>query len=148
MNADILKKQLDDAYAEIADLKQAVITLSTRLAETEKPRQYTAEEVGEMFLKHVWVLIDYWDTKKENKLNALEGLAFSILSALDGESAVLPAFMVIPMPHEQDADYYISQGENWFPPYDSENPCDIGGSLHEKFHAAGRRMKGEENAKS
>lgn len=99
-----------------------------------KPRQYTEDEVREMFLRHVWLMIDYWDANKQDKREAMEGLAFSILTTLDGCAMALPGFAVIPQPHPDDKQFCIGEGENWFPPFDTTNPCDIGGGLHEVFH--------------
>jgi NTP pyrophosphatase (non-canonical NTP hydrolase) len=101
------------------------------------PRAYTAEEIRDKFLRHVWESIEYWDKTKPNKREAMEGLAFSILVSLDGGVLDLPGFMVIPTPHEDDKEYCIEHGDNWFPPFVlGEEPCDIAGGLHEHFHQA------------
>ena len=82
-------------------------------------REYTKEEVKEQFLNHVRMLIEYWDKEsaKETQTERLEGLAFSILSAIDGESASLPQFVLAPLV------YY------------PENPieCNISGDLHDSL---------------
>lgn len=103
-----------------------------------EPRQYTADEIRAMFLRHVWELIDYWDKTKPDKREAMEGLAFSILVGLDGGVPDLTAFLVVPAPHEDDKEYLRGEGRNWFPPYvaGDPEPCDIAGGLHELFHAA------------
>lgn len=98
--------------------------------------EYTEDEVRDMFLRHVWDMINYWDEVKENKREAMEGLAFSLLAALDGGVPQLPAFIVCPIPNGEDKDYLISQGQNWFPPFDGDDPCDIAGVLHELFYKA------------
>lgn len=102
------------------------------------PREYTAEEVRAKLLRHVWALIDYWDEGKPNKRAAMEGLAFSILSTLDGSAMDLPGFAVIPAPHPEDKEYRLEQGENYYRDFDPEGHCDIAGGLHEHFHQARR----------
>lgn len=102
-------------------------------------REYTTAEVKAKFLAYMWTLIDYWDANKPNKREALEGLAFSILSTIDGDSLELPGFLLLPNPHEDDKEYMQSHGENWFPaPIEGMlELCDISeGSLHELFYAA------------
>jgi len=65
------------------------------------------------FLEHVRHLVEYWnEIEKEDTIEKLEGLAFSILVALDGGSAALPGYSVIPLGNSE---------------------CDIAGSLHELF---------------
>lgn len=100
------------------------------------PREYTEDEVRQKFLQYIWALIDYWDKLDKSKRDSLEGLAFSILSTLDGSALELPGFIVSPAPHAEDKDYLAGEGRNWFLPFDGDDPCDIGGSLHEFFHAA------------
>ena len=91
-------------------------------------REYTEEEIRKKFIKAIWSNINYW--KNESRAPSLEekmeGLAFSILVLLDGGSAMMPKFIVAPDPHPDDKQYYIENGENYFP----EN-CDISGGLHE-----------------
>jgi len=56
-----------------------------------------AEEERQMFLEHVDAMIGYWASEGQSnvppdvsKRDALEGLAFSIMVALDGGAAVGP----------------------------------------------------------
>jgi hypothetical protein len=98
------------------------------------PRAYTEEEVREMFLKHLWGLVDYWATVEgkdspKTVRDRLSGLMHSTLTTLDGCSMGLPGFEVRPHPHESDKDYHQERGENWFP-----DDVDIGGSLHELMY--------------
>lgn len=102
---------------------------------TKKPRAYTEKEVRKLFLQYVWQLVRYWQTQENTKDEAVEGIAFSILSTLDGSSVVLPAFAVIPTPHSDDRDYHIKEEQNFFPDFDSSKHCDIAGSLHEIFYS-------------
>jgi hypothetical protein len=105
----------------------------------EKPRQYTVDEVREIFIRQIWTELEWWEkeSRAPSLREKLEGLAFSMLVTLDGESAC-PGFHVVPCVAPEDKDYYISQGENWYPELPKEEAakmCDIGGSLHEVFHS-------------
>ncbi len=94
-----------------------------------KPRAYTEAECREMFLDHIRQMVDYWEQVPEKTLRrSLEGIAFSILVALDGE-ADLPVFKVIPQPHLGDKTYHQNMGTNWWP-----DDVNISGSLHEEFY--------------
>lgn len=93
------------------------------------PQAYTEQETRDLFMEHVRSMIDYWDKCPEHsRRSALEGLAFSILVALDGESSDLPAFRVMPAPHPDDEQYHREQGDNWYDP-----EVDISGPLHESL---------------
>ena len=104
---------------------------------SDTPREYTTDEVRELFIDHVNHMIQYWANARDNEnrtlredtLWRLEGLTHSIFAALDGNSA-LPAFIVAPMPHENDRAFNEDRGENWFPE-NNENAvrADIAGTL-------------------
>jgi len=106
-----------------------------------KPREYTLEEVRHIFLSHVENCVSYWDKvtldrapndTRTDQRNRLEGLAFSIMSALDGCAMGVPGFIVAPSPHPSDKQFHIDEGENYFPYNDSgEIKADIAGGLHE-----------------
>ena len=106
------------------------------IEQAQQPREYTPEEIREKLLDQIWVTINYWRTQKVTG-DRYEGLAFSILSVLDGSTAALPAFQIVPAPHESDREYCKTYGENWFP-QSSSNANDIG-PLHEHFHQVGRK---------
>lgn len=99
-----------------------------------KPREYTREEVRRMFLDRFTGMVAYWEkeSRAESIHDKLHGLAFSILTTLDGCVADLPGFKVIPCPHPSDKEYHRQHGENWFP-----EDTDIGGCLHEEFSQRG-----------
>lgn len=99
-------------------------------------KEYTEEEVRKQFLDHVRMLVEYWDSiDKETTKEKLSGLAFSILSAIDGSSVGLPAFVLAPLPHESDKQYRIDNNEDYYPEnHESDVKCDIGGTLHELFY--------------
>ena len=93
-------------------------------------RAYTKEEVRDQFLNHVRGLIDYWSARPDSTKECVEGVAFSILAALDGGSG-LPAFYVVASPHPSDRDFNKSLGENYYPSASLMN--DIAGDLHERL---------------
>jgi hypothetical protein len=99
-------------------------------------REKTEEEVRNEFLNHIRHLVKYWNTiddrPSEEKLN---GLAFSILAALDGGAGGLCGFIVAPNTHEDDKQYHIDEGRNYYPEnHNSDVKCDIAGSLHEFYY--------------
>lgn len=99
-------------------------------------KEYTADEVQEQFLNHIRMLVDYWGEESSNhtQTERLSGLAFSILSAIDGCSASLPGFVLAPLPHEDDKQYNINNGENYYPQnHQVDINCDIAGDLHSHF---------------
>lgn len=98
------------------------------------PREYTAEETRDKFLKHVHALVDYWENESRAPTSRakLSGLAFSIMSALDGGTLGLPGFIVVTNPCDSDKEYHRDNGENWFPA-----GADLG-VLHEFYHQAGK----------
>lgn len=99
------------------------------------PRVWTEDEVRDKFLQHVAVMTRYWE--RESRVTTarekLEGLAFSILAALDGSSAAIPGFVVAPAPHKDDRAFHIGEGENYYPKAPKVE-CDIAGGLHELIH--------------
>ncbi len=91
-------------------------------------RAYTRSETLDLYLDHIAENCRYW-SRLEGKttLQKLQGLAFSILVMLDGESE-LPACEVTPISHKEDTLDRIKDGDNWFP-----QGVDIAGDLHEKW---------------
>lgn len=96
-------------------------------------------EARERFLGKVWTMIDYWETvdpEQKSLRERLSGLAFSILSTIDGAAVDHPAMHLIPMSTEEDNEFrrrvcerpYRSTEEFDFQDYD------IAGSLHDIFH--------------
>lgn len=109
-------------------------------------KAYTRDEVKAMFQSHVRDLVRYWECCAVSELRAhsgqselherLEGLAFSIMTTLDGCTG-LPKFAVIPDPHPDDRRFHIKEGEDYFPPLKTRAPlCDIAGALHETLFSA------------
>jgi hypothetical protein len=107
---------------------------------SDEPRAYTAEEVRDMLLSHVRAVAQYWANLPESDpatgkshtiADRCEGVAFSILSMLDGCSMGLPAITLKLDPHEDDQAFLQSEGENWFEP-----GMELSFMLHEHFHQA------------
>lgn len=104
------------------------------------PEQYTLEECRQRFLEHVWHMIDFWDKEgRGDTHHKLEGLAFSILAAIDGSACAVPGFVLAPAPHPLDKLYNIKHGQKYYPKAPTVE-CDIAGELHELFHDVGRAM--------
>jgi len=98
------------------------------------PREFTKEEVREKFLREVNALVDYWQNESRfpGIREKLQGLAFSIMSTIDGSSMNLPAFILAPQPAEEDKGFFIENGQDYFPENNATNVnCDIAGELHE-----------------
>jgi hypothetical protein len=96
-------------------------------------REYTSEEVRDMFLQQVASVLNYWVDQKSRGMeirDMMEGLVHSILVIIDGGSCELPGFTLCPNPAPADKEYLQERGENWFP----TESVDIGGGLHEMWH--------------
>lgn len=99
-----------------------------------EPHQYSAEEIRNLFLDQVWDCVGYWhNLHGKSKREALEGLAASILTMLDGGVPDLPAFHVLPIASPADQRDARAHGENWFPILHIESDNDIAGELHSVF---------------
>lgn len=87
-----------------------------------EPRAMTKQEMADRFLKTVVALARYWATVPAEKLMPdqkpeyarVSGMAFSMLSILDGCNMGLPAFNLVPVCDEGDRDYMARAGENWW----------------------------------
>lgn len=94
-------------------------------------RAYTQQEAKEVFLNHVRCMIRYWrDEEGTSTEDKLSGLAFSILSLIDGSTLSLPAMDLVLRPHESDQQYCAAQGENWW----VDGMVVNGSPLHEEFY--------------
>lgn len=101
-------------------------------------REYTEAEIREIFLRSVWDRIRYWDDDRFSRNKALSGLAFSILSMIDGCSLDIPPYKISPIMDHDGYNFDIENGNNLYP---ITEEIDIGGSLHELFYT----FKDEEN---
>ena len=104
-----------------------------------KPREYTTNEIREMFLDQVRGNIEYWNKvelkpENDNQKYRIEGAIFSTLVLLDGGTN-LSGWIVAPCPHPEDKQFHIDNQSNYFPEnHDVEIKGDIAGCLHELFH--------------
>ena len=97
--------------------------------------EYTQDEIREQFLEHIRMLVKYWGNLENRTTEGkLDGLAFSILSMIDG-STMLPQFIVAPNSHPDDKQYYIENGEPYYPDNsDLDILGNISGSLHDSYY--------------
>ena len=114
-------------------------------------RAYTAEEMRDAFMQHAVDLVTYWSVfpnarvRKDFKLpdadipsgvveaymrHAAEGVLFSLLTSLDGESMAMPACDIIPRPHPDDEAFHKAEGTNWWVSEAINADC----HLHELLH--------------
>lgn len=68
-------------------------------------------------LQHIWAMIDYWEKLPDQDIRSkLQGVAFSILVAIDGEAKDIGPYSLKP----------LLPDSKWGP--------DIGGDLHDLFY--------------
>lgn len=122
-------------------------------AELPEERKLSVDEVRDRFLNQVEGMTKWWEKadvsntlqngKASSELQArLEGLAFSIMSILDGSTVAVPAMIVAPLGCAEDRDYYRQEGEPLWPDnYEIESQIDgdIGGCLHSLIFQKERR---------
>ena len=91
-----------------------------------KTRAKTAKEVRKEFLQHIHDCSEYWASLSDKTIQEkCDGLAFSILVMLDGESMDLPAFDVSLAPHPSDKEFLKGRGENWYETGMIINDCEL-----------------------
>lgn len=100
-----------------------------------EPRAYTSDEIKDEFLGEIRSCVRFWSQNSrqmEEKTieDRLNGLAFSILSVIDGTSS-LPAFNLAVSPHPDDKGYCQEQGENW---YENGTVINSNAHLHEEYY--------------
>jgi len=103
----------------------------------KEPRAWTADETAERLVEKMVHMGQYWATNPNcgTMEERVSGAMFSALSNLDGGSLDLPAFDLIPTPHEDDKEWHIERGENYYDP-----DALISVSLHDRYHPAKRRL--------
>ncbi|KJB84717.1 hypothetical protein AZ66_29255 [Paenibacillus sp. E194] len=100
-------------------------------------REKVKDEIIAEVVEHIRELICFWESTNKNSLDKLNGLAFSILAALDGSADALPSFIIAPRPHPEDKQFNIKKGINYYPEnhlLDEVIKADIAGELHENFY--------------
>jgi hypothetical protein len=126
-------------------------------------REYTPEEVRELFLSAVALMVKRTLEVPDEKLPdgtidptewRVQHVAFCILSLLDGGTRApvgggrkvsFPGFLVAPRPHAEDRAYHEKRGEPWFPNNDAvaeRIAADIAGRLHDDFFAVYASVRG------
>ena len=97
----------------------------------EQPaRAWTPEETARLLVTKTVDIANYWaKVPNQTKEQACQGVAFSILSMLDGSNVDLPAFDLVPSVHKDDKQYAIDAGHNYFEPANV-----VSTPLHEMFH--------------
>jgi hypothetical protein len=94
-------------------------------------RAKTIEEVRKEFMGAVKGIVRYWsNVESESVKDACDGVAFSILSLIDGCSGNFPGVDLRLSPHKDDKAYNISEGKNWYELNMLINDC----MLHEMYH--------------
>ncbi len=105
---------------------------------TAKPRAFTSDEVRDQFLDHMRLLVhDCASHPRATLKESLEGLMFSVLVMLDGESGGMPPYHVIPCASHIAKQNAIVDGENYYRPFElPEGTVDVhdGQMLHELFY--------------
>lgn len=109
-------------------------------------KELTEQQIRDRFLDHVWAMIDHCEkeSRRETVREKLELLAFSILTAIDGEAAALPGFIFAPLPHKDDKAFCKSEGEDYYPQnhkIEYKIKADIAGCLHDQFYDRDPRKK-------
>ena len=97
------------------------------------------KEIQERIFAYLDNMIDYWISEKNRPSirDKMEGLIFSVLIMVDGES-ILPAFKLIPSPCSEDKDYLTQLGEKYYP-----DDLDIAGDLHHSWSRKHKSPTGE-----
>ena len=87
-------------------------------------KELTKEEVQEKIFAYLDNMIDFWITEKTHPSvrEKMEGLIFSVLVMIDGESAMLP-------PYKLEPSISLPDGEEWI-----DSGIDIAGGLHDSWY--------------
>lgn len=94
-----------------------------------EPRAMTKAEMLDVLMGGIRDAVEYWSSLPDVEIQRgrppmdaaglvrerCDGVAFSILTLLDGSTLAAPAFSVVPRPHAEDADYHEEHAENWWP---------------------------------
>jgi hypothetical protein len=114
-------------------------------------RAYTAEEMRDAFMRHAVDLVAYWSVFPDARIregfklpeadipsgiieaymrHAAEGVLFSLLTSLDGDSMAMPACDIIPRPHPNAEAFHKGREENWWVSEAINADCHLHGLLH------------------
>ena len=99
---------------------------------TVDARAYTPEEVQDQLIGLLRQYARYWsELPGANIKYAVEGMAFSMLVILDGDTD-LPAFDLVLRPHPDDQAFHVERGEEY---YQDGMVINADVALHEIFAA-------------
>ena len=97
-------------------------------------RELTRDEVRSAFVDGVWDLVKFWRAQKGDETEKMAGLAYGILSLLDGEAPGLPHFCMFSDPTVEDTRRRESQGLPAFP-HVLDPELDVSKDLGDAFQA-------------
>lgn len=104
-----------------------------RNQENNMSRAKTAEEAQAEFLQAVRGIAQQWaDVPHHTVQERCEGVAFSILSLVDGTSVGFPSLDLVLRPHEEDRQFAIDNGDDWY----SDGQVINESYLHEQFYTS------------
>jgi hypothetical protein len=85
------------------------------MSKKPKPKAIPAEDLRDEFLRCIRSYCKYWAEEKRTPEveKKLEGLAFSILTLIDGHTDAMTAMDIVMRPHPSDKAFHVSQGEDW-----------------------------------
>lgn len=103
---------------------------------TPTPRAFTPAEARVLFLENIERIVQHWANDKRTKtaLDKCDGVAYSILTLIDGDHGSFPAMDLRMSPNPTDKDDCIKHGENWYEPGQIINNC----ALHEEYRQQGK----------
>lgn len=105
------------------------------------PRAYTPEELRGQVLDHIRLMVQYWaDLPGLDNVARCDGVAFSILTMLDGSSE-LPVFDLVARSSDEDKQYHVEQGQNWVADGTTINEDCM---LHESYYSPEREQRARE----
>lgn len=93
-------------------------------------RAKTEDEIREELLLELRCIADYWaELPGKTPKERCDGVVFSILNLVNGTSNALPAFDLLVVPHEDDKQFHIDNGDDYYEPM-KINGC----SLHYLYY--------------
>lgn len=109
----------------------------------KEPREYTREEVVRQLVESFAKDAHYWSTVKlekgrDNVAYRCDGVAFSILSMLDGCDIGMPGFLLSVNSDEEDAEWRIKRGINYYNPDEFVNSREM---MHDLYHDVVRELE-------
>jgi hypothetical protein len=95
---------------------------------------YTPEQVRQQIYSTMKFLCIYWSDPMLQKTQEqrMHGLCFSILNIFDGTNVEFPAMNIVLIPHPEDKEVRIENGEEFF--YEEGMHINDGVMMHEEFY--------------